>query len=89
MTMKDLRNFDKDQLLELLGLEERPSSAAKLASALAFVGLGAIIGAGVSLFLTPFSGRELRESMGKKLRNGATRASDIAEQTLGESASGR
>lgn len=70
MNIKDIKNLDKEQILDLLGLEERSATSSILWS-LALVGIGAIAGAGVALLLAPQSGRELRESVSRKLKNAA------------------
>lgn len=71
MNIKDIKNLDKDQILELLGLESERSTTSSIVWTLGLVAIGAIAGAGVALLLAPQSGRELRETVGRKLKNAA------------------
>lgn len=84
MNLKDLKNLDKDQILEMLGLEEESSTTSSLFKALGLVGLGAVIGAGVALFLAPQSGREFRESVGRHLKTTADDAMKVARSKMEE-----
>ena len=68
MNFKDLRNLDKDDLLGLMGLETKPSTAGYLAGTLGTFGVGLLVGAGIALLLAPKPGHELREDIRDKLR---------------------
>ncbi|HVR61457.1 MAG TPA: YtxH domain-containing protein [Polyangia bacterium] len=68
MTMNDLRKLNKDDVLELLGLETRQSTGAWLAGSLGTFGVGLLVGAGIALMLAPKPGRELREDLRDRLR---------------------
>jgi len=52
---------------------------------LAFL-VGAIAGAAVALLYAPASGRETREYLGDKAREGARKATELYEQATGEQA---
>lgn len=84
MKLKDLKNFDKSQLLDMLGLEAKSSTTSSVLQTLGLIGLGAVLGAGVALFLAPMSGRELREDLGRRLKNGAEGALDLAQEHIDE-----
>jgi gas vesicle protein len=84
MNLKDLRNLDKEDVLGLLGLEQKSSTGAWLAGALGTFGVGLLVGAGIGLMLAPKPGRELREDLRDKLR----RAPDALDQAV-SSVSGR
>ncbi len=71
MKLKDIRNWDKDRILEMLGLERRQSTTSSLLWSLGLIGIGLLAGAGAALFLAPQSGRELRQQVGRKLRSNA------------------
>jgi hypothetical protein len=71
MNIKDIKNLDKEQILELLGLESERSTTSSIVWTLGLVAIGAIAGAGVALLLAPQSGRELRETVGRKFKNAA------------------
>jgi hypothetical protein len=68
MNFKDLRNLDKDDLLGLMGLETKHSTAGDLAGTLGTFGVGLLVGAGIALLLAPKPGNELREDIREKLR---------------------
>ncbi|HVV51030.1 MAG TPA: YtxH domain-containing protein [Polyangia bacterium] len=68
MTFKDLRNMDKDDVLGLMGLETKSSTAGDLAMTLGTFGVGLLVGAGIALLLAPKPGNELREDIREKLR---------------------
>jgi gas vesicle protein len=68
MNFKDLRNLDKDDLLGLMGLETKHSTASYLAGTLGTFGVGLLVGAGIALLLAPKPGHELREDIRDKLR---------------------
>lgn len=66
--LKDLRNLDKDDILDMLGLETKSSTAGWLAGTLGTFGVGLLVGAGIALMLAPKPGRELREDLRERLR---------------------
>jgi gas vesicle protein len=68
MKLKELRNFDKDDILEMMGLQTKTSTGAFLAGTLGTFGVGLLIGAGLGLLLAPKPGRELREDLRDRFR---------------------
>ncbi len=82
MQMKDIKNFDKDQLLGALGLEETRGAGSTVLRALGLVALGALVGAVGGLLLAPRSGRELREDISRRVKNGTQEALDTARETV-------
>jgi hypothetical protein len=68
MNLKDLSNLDKDDLLGVLGLEQKDSVATSLAATLGTLGVGVLIGVGIGLMLAPKAGRGLREDIRERLR---------------------
>ncbi|MFZ5443706.1 MAG: hypothetical protein ACOZQL_27105 [Myxococcota bacterium] len=72
--LKRLRNnlpdVDKDDLLELVGLESRRSTTEKMVPALALFGAGVLVGVGLGLMLAPKPGRELRGELKARLQKG-------------------
>ena len=82
MNLKDLRNMNKDDILDMLGLETKPSTGAWLAGSLGTFGVGILVGAGIALLLAPKPGRELREDIrGRFKRNGEDRELPNSEST--------
>lgn len=68
--LKRLADVDKDDVLELVGLEERRSTGDKMVPALALFGAGVLVGVGLGLMLAPKPGRELRHDVKQKLQKG-------------------
>jgi hypothetical protein len=81
MTLKDVRNLDKDEILSLLGLAKKPSPAAGLAAALGTFGVGLLVGAGIALILAPKPGRELRQELRDRLRRAPDEVNEDAAMT--------
>ena len=77
MTLKELRNMDKDDVLELLGLETKPSTGSWLAGSLGTFGVGLLVGAGIALLLAPKPGRELRDDLREKFRRAPDDRADL------------
>ncbi len=87
MNTKDIKNLDKDQILELLGLETERSVASSVLWSIGLVGIGAIAGAVLGLLLAPQTGRELRENVSRKLKSATAQAAGVARDKAGEAAS--
>jgi gas vesicle protein len=76
MNLKELRNLDKDDILEMMGLQTKTSTGAWLAGALGTFGVGLLVGAGIGLMLAPKAGRELREDLRDRFRRVPSDADD-------------
>ncbi len=72
MLLKTLRrslpDFDRDDLLDAIGLETRRSTTDKMMPALALFGAGVLVGVGVGLLLAPKPGHELRADVRSRLK---------------------
>ncbi len=68
---KNMPEMDKDDLLEMVGLESRRSSAEKMMPTLALFGAGILLGVGLGLMLAPKPGAQLREDLREKLGKGS------------------
>ena len=77
LSLKDLKKLDRDDLLDLVGLQ-RASSNDWVAPALTALGVGLLVGVGVGLLLAPKPGAELRNDLRDKLRS----AQDSLPETL-------
>ena len=62
--LKNLRNtlssFDRDDVLDTLGLERKHSAAEQVMPALAIFGAGVLVGVGLGMIFAPRAGSELR-----------------------------
>ena len=76
-----MRNFSKDDILEALGLQQRGDNF--LAPLLIGVGCGALVGATLTLLLTPRSGSELRSDLMERgrrmMQRGREELEDLAQ----------
>jgi hypothetical protein len=68
MKLKELRNMDKEDILEMIGLQSKSSTGAWLAGTLGTFGVGLLVGAGIGLMLAPKAGRELRDDLRDRFR---------------------
>jgi len=76
MNLKELRKLDKDDILEMMGLQSRTSTGAWLAGTLGTFGVGLLVGAGLGLLMAPKAGRELREDLRDRFRRVPSDADD-------------
>jgi hypothetical protein len=67
MNLSNVKHMDRNDLLGLLGLSTRQSTAGQLVEVLATFGVGLLMGAGVALLLAPKPGRELRDEIRTRL----------------------
>ena len=68
MNMDNIRNMDKDDLLNVFGLETRRNTVDYLVPALALFGVGVLVGTGIGLLVAPRPGKELRGDIAKGLQ---------------------
>ena len=79
--LKDtLSHFDRDELLETLGLERKHSAAQTVMPALAIFGAGVLVGVGLGIIFAPKAGAEMRgelQSQFKKVEQKVRGNSDL------------
>jgi gas vesicle protein len=68
MKLRDLTEFDKDDILAALGLQTKGSTTGWLFGTLGLFGLGMVVGAGVALMLAPKPGSELRRELEGRIK---------------------
>ncbi|MBM7115134.1 YtxH domain-containing protein [[Archangium] primigenium] len=83
-TAQDLRDLDKDDLLELLGLETRRTTSDALLPVLGAFSVGLLLGAGVGLLLAPKPGAELRGDLRGRIKDGQDAVAKAADQARAE-----
>jgi hypothetical protein len=81
---KDIKSFDRDDLLERLGLEER-SPVGDFFSGLGLFAVGVLVGAGLGVLFAPKPGAEMRTRVTDAIRNRSQRASQEMDQQFGMS----
>jgi hypothetical protein len=86
---KNLPDVDKEDLLEMVGLESRRSSAEKLMPSLALFGAGILLGVGLGLMLAPKPGSELRHDLRDRLGKGGNGAPEPKPKTATPEATAR
>ena len=83
MNLKELRNLDKDDILEMMGLQTKSSTAAVLAGTLGTFAVGLLVGAGLGMLLAPKAGRELRDDLRDRFRRIPSDAEDAVAAMSG------
>jgi hypothetical protein len=68
--LKNLKSLDKDDLLDYIGLQSRPSAMESFVPVMAAFGVGVLLGAGLGLMLAPKSGAELRDDLKSRIQGG-------------------
>jgi hypothetical protein len=68
--VNDLKKLDKDELLNLIGLETRKDATDYLLPALGAFTVGVLLGVGVGLMLAPKPGNELRSDLRNRFQSG-------------------
>jgi hypothetical protein len=70
MNWRQLRNLDRDDLLNMVGLETRREATDWIAPALGYFAAGLLVGAGLGLMLAPKAGNELRDDLRNRIQGG-------------------
>jgi len=83
MKIKDIRNFDKEQFLDLLGLQQQDTGTSVALKTIGLIATGALIGVGVGMLLAPSTGRELRDDLGRRLRDSSERLKNGTDRLVG------
>jgi len=86
MNLKNLKHLDRDDFLNLLGLESKPTTVGWMTGTLGTFGVGLLVGAGIGLMLAPKPGRELRGEIRGRLRDGAESVTDAVQGLTGRDA---
>ncbi len=66
----NLSDLDKDEILELIGLQSRRNTAERIVPTIALFGAGVLVGVGLGLMLAPKPGKALRGELRDRLTKG-------------------
>lgn len=81
MNLDKIRNFEKDDFLNMLGLETRRSAVDYMVPALALFGVGVFVGTGIGLLVAPRPGRELRDDLAHRFQRAPEAIARIPQRT--------
>ena len=84
MTSNPSHLSSSSALLDMLGLQMKPTSMRRIGTYAGFIAAGVVVGAGVALLLAPKSGRQLRgdlRSGAKELGNQVSASASSAVET--------
>lgn len=70
-----LRYFDRGSVMEWMGIRRRRS----VWGAIGLVGIGVVAGAGLSMLLSPISGRETREGLARGVKSIGKKGKEVLE----------
>lgn len=69
MNIRNFRNIDTDDILDLLGLEHKRTTVDWALPAVGIFAVGVLVGAGIGLLFAPKTGTQLREDLGNRMSN--------------------
>jgi gas vesicle protein len=70
VNLNTLKKMDKDDLLNLIGLETRRDTTEQFLPVLGAFAAGILVGAGLGLLLAPKPGNQLRDDLKQRLASG-------------------
>lgn len=69
MNIEKLKSLDREDLLNLVGLESKHRPGDFLLPAITLFGVGMLVGTGVGLLVAPRPGRELRQDIAQRIQD--------------------
>lgn len=70
LSLKDFKKLDRDDVLDLIGLETRRSTSEQVLPVIGAFAAGILVGAGLGLLLAPKPGNQLRGDLRQRLQSG-------------------
>ena len=80
MKISDLKDYSKEDLLALFGVEPKRTTTDALIPAAGMFAMGMLVGAGLGLLFAPKKGAELRTDVSKKIGEIRERVPEIIEE---------
>jgi hypothetical protein len=87
MTIHDLRNLDREEVLGWLGLTTKSSRGARVLEIFGLLAAGAVAGTAIALLFAPKTGAGLREDIRNRLRGGESAGPTSANTAMREESS--
>ncbi|WP_164017204.1 YtxH domain-containing protein [Pyxidicoccus trucidator] len=81
VNLNTLKKMDKDDLLNLIGLETRRDTTEQLLPVLGAFAAGILVGAGLGLLLAPKPGNQLRDDLKQRLASGQEYLNNAVSRT--------
>ncbi len=75
-----LKEVDREDVLDYLGLQEKPGTMSTALSTVGIFAIGCLVGAGLGLAFAPKAGAELRNDIGERVRK---RANEVMDENVG------
>ncbi|MBJ6765721.1 YtxH domain-containing protein [Myxococcaceae bacterium JPH2] len=87
LSLKDIKKLDRDDVLELIGLESRRGPVEQFAPVLGAFAAGLLVGAGLGLLFAQKPGDQLRGDLRQRLQSGQDALSNAINGSRGEASS--
>ncbi|MFP2932534.1 YtxH domain-containing protein [Pyxidicoccus sp. 3LG] len=81
VNLNSLKKMDKDDLLNLIGLETRRDTTDTLLPVIGAFAAGILVGAGLGLLLAPKPGNQLRDDLRQRLASGQELINNAVSRT--------
>ncbi|TSC31814.1 YtxH domain-containing protein [Corallococcus sp. Z5C101001] len=83
LSLKDLKKLDRDDVLDLIGLETRRTTAETALPALGIFAAGLLVGVGVGLLLADKPGTQLRGDLRQRIQGGQDKLASAINSARG------
>lgn len=85
MKISDFRNWDADEMLDMLGLEKKTGARDWLLPSVGLFAIGVLFGVGVGMLFAPKEGRKLREDLQHRVGEALHDAKEMVGERMGAS----
>lgn len=76
------KDFNREHLLDMVGLERRHSTAERVGGIIALVGAGVLVGLGLGVLFAPRTGKELRGELKERFEEGMPKAKEVIQSAV-------